>query len=668
MISAIEPDILESLLDGLRPDPVMKVSEFAAKERTLSPVASAEHGPWRNERTPYLVEIMDALSVDAPTQYVTFMAGAQIGKTECGNNWILYVTGQAPGPMLSVLPTVEMAKDNSKTRIDPLYEDSRIVQERGLVKAAKSRDSGNTVQMKEFPGGFLCMTGANSPATLRSKPIRYLNLDEVDGYPGDVGGEGDPCELAEVRTRTFLSKRKILKTSTPTNEITSRIERSYLEGTQETYHVPCPHCGHFQRLVWEQIKWTDDDPTTTRYACIECGVLIQNHEKNKMLRGGKWIAANPDAGPRHRSFHISSLYSPVGWFSWEDCVRLFLKAKAAGQETLRVFVNTVLGETWKDKGEVPKWEALFNRKRRYNTGTIPMAAAMLTAGFDVQKDRIEGEIVAWGEPRRSWSVDYVIIEGDPEKDEVWEELGALLEREFKHESGAPMRIERMCVDSGYLSTPVYRFARKFKGRVLATKGQDNYTHILGQPKALDLTANKRTRKKIRRGVYLYPVGVSKAKMELYASLRAEEPTRPDGISADVVPGSAAFPAEAFEEYPPEWCEFPDYYSESWFQMLCSEQLVKRVRRAASGRQISGVQFQWEKLQERNEALDCRVLARAAACELRIDTLEPEDWKERRDGLLELAADLEGRLKKPKKKRSDEGEGFMKGCPDLRLNN
>jgi phage terminase large subunit GpA-like protein len=664
MIATIERGTLQRLLEGLRPDSVLSVSEFAEAERVLSSTASAEHGPWRNRRTPYLVAIMDSLSVDSPTQFVTFMAGAQVGKTECGNNWIHYVIAHAPGPMLSVLPTVEMAKDNSKTRIDPLIENSRIIQERGLVQPAKARDANNTVLMKGFPGGFLCMTGANSPATLRSKPIKYLNLDEADGYPGDVGGEGDPCELAEARTRTFLNSRKILKTSTPTDELTSRIEPSYLDGTQETYRVPCPECGERQALIWSQVKWTDDDPTTARYACIGCGVLLENYQKKTMLRDGEWVAANPEAGPRHRSFHLSSLYSPAGWFAWEDCVRLFLKARAGGQDLLRVFVNTVLGETWKDKGEVPEWKGLYNRRRRYDLGTVPLAGAMLTAGCDIQGDRLEIEVVAYGEPRRSWSVDYIVLQGDPTKGEVWEDLAKLLERDFDHECGATMRIERMGLDTGYQSSDAYRFGRRFRKTVLCMKGQDNYTHLIGQAKLIDLTARGKTRKKIRSAVDLYPLGSSKGKQDLYAALRAEEPERPAGIGADVVPGSAGYPEELMGEFPPEWCEFPDFYEPHWFKMLCSEKLVRHSPRAASGRRRSAVKLQWEKLQERNEALDCRVMARAAASALRLDTMGPSDWQKRREALLSQVRDREAGVTKAPKRKPKQSKGLMDQCPDI----
>src|SRR5580700_9763032 len=224
--------------EGALPDPLLTVSEWADSYRTLSQRASAEPGPWRTDRTPYLREIMDCLSPSSVVETVVLMKGAQIGGTECGNNWIGYVVHQAPGPMLSVQPTVEMAKRNSKQRIDPLIEESAVLRE--LVSDPRSRDSGNTMLAKEFPGGILVMTGANSAVGLRSMAARYLFLDEVDAYPGDVDGEGDPVQLATARARTF-SRRKILLTSTPTIADRSKIEAVMLESDQRRFFIPCTH-------------------------------------------------------------------------------------------------------------------------------------------------------------------------------------------------------------------------------------------------------------------------------------------------------------------------------------------------------------------------------------------------------------------------------------------
>src|SRR5438552_7394144 len=210
---------------GVAPEPLLNVSAWADQHRFLSSTAAAEPGRWRTARTPCLREIMDCPSPSHPAERVVVMAGAQIGKTECGNNWIGYVIHRSPGPMLMVQPTVEVAKRVSKQRLAPMIESTPVL--RARVAEARSRDSGNTVQVKEFEGGLLIITGANSGAGLRSMPIRFLFMDEVDEYPGDVDGQGDPIALAEKRTSTF-ARRKIFLTSTPTIKGLSRIDREYL--------------------------------------------------------------------------------------------------------------------------------------------------------------------------------------------------------------------------------------------------------------------------------------------------------------------------------------------------------------------------------------------------------------------------------------------------------
>ena len=280
---------------GARPDPMLTISQWADKYRALSQRASAEPGPWRTERTPYLREIMDCLSPSSPIERTVFMKGAQIGGTECGNNWIGYVIHQAPGPMMAVQPTVEMAKRNSKQRIDPLIEESEVL--RALVSDPRSRDSGNTVLSKEFPGGVLVMTGANSAVGLRSMAARYLFLDEVDGYPGDVEGEGDPVNLATARTRTF-ARRKIFMCSTPKITGMSRIEAAFEESDKRWYWVPCPVCREFQTLKFAQVRWPKGEPGKAVYVCEHCGQEIQNHQKQSMLARGEWCRGR--SGCRHR--------------------------------------------------------------------------------------------------------------------------------------------------------------------------------------------------------------------------------------------------------------------------------------------------------------------------------------------------------------------------------
>ena len=444
----------EAFRAGLRPDPLLTVSEWADRYRRLSGKAAAEPGPWRTERTPYLREIMDCLSPSSPVERTVLMSGSQIGKTECGNNWVGYMIHKSPGPMMVVQPTVEMAKRNSKQRIDPLIEESDVL--RQLVKSPRSRDSGNTVLSKEFPGGVLVMTGANSAVGLRSMAVRYLFLDEVDAYPGDVDGEGDPINLAFARTRTF-SRRKVFMCSTPLITGLSRIEAAFGESDQRRYWVPCPHCGEFQVLKFERLRWPKGEPQKVAYHCIACEQAIFNHHKNEMLGRGEW-RPEADGDGRTRGYHLSSLYSPVGWYSWDRAADDWEKAQK-DVERLKSFVNLVLGESWQERGDAPDWQPLYDRREDYPVGTVPQGGLFFTAGADVHPNRIEVEVVAWGRGKESWSVDYRVFMGDTARAEVWRQLDALLDEEFPHASGLRLPIRVLCVDSGFNPRITYDWVR-----------------------------------------------------------------------------------------------------------------------------------------------------------------------------------------------------------------
>ena len=588
---------------GARPDPLLTISQWADRYRWLSQRASAEHGRWRTERTPYLREIMDCLSPMSLIERTVFMKGAQIGGTECGNNWMGYIIHQAPGPMMSVQPTVEMAKRNSKQRIDPLIEESEVL--RKLVRDPRSRDSGNTVLSKDFPGGVLVMTGANSAVGLRSMAARYLFLDEVDAYPGDVEGEGDPITLAMARTRTF-ARRKVFLVSTPKITGMSRIESAYEESDQRKYWVPCPTCREFQILKFAQLRWPKGDPQSAVYVCEHCGQEIRNHQKHSMLARGEWRAGAKGDG-RTAGFHISSLYSPVGWFSWGDAAKQFEQAQK-NPALLQVFVNTVLGETWTLLGEAPEWQKLYDRREEYKVGLVPRGGLFLTAGADVQKDRIEVEIAAWGRGKESWSVDYRVFEGDTSRAAVWEKLTGLLNESFTTESGLELPIMQLAVDSGFATIEVYQWARRQGGRVLVIKGDSRTPSLIGSASPVEVGPMGA---KLKRGVRVWPVNSGMAKEELYRWLRQDRPT-----DEDVAKGIP---------FPSGYCHFPRY-SEEYFKQITAEQLVTKI--------VKGYRrHEWQKMRERNEALDCRVYARAAAGRVGIDRFQEKHWTdlERRVG-------------------------------------
>ena len=470
---------------------------------------------------------------------------------------------------------------------------------KGVISDRRSKDASNTTLMKEFQGGVLVLTGANSAIGLRSMPVRYIFLDEIDAYKGDVEGEGDPVNLAIKRTSTF-NRRKIFMVSTPTIQGVSRIEYEYEQSDQRHYMVPCPYCNKRQSLKWKQIHFENDDPATATYVCEHCGAIIEEHLKTWMLENGIWEKSNPKSNVA--GFHLSSLYSPVGWFSWADAVKQFLDAKNK-DNLLKVWVNTVLGETWLEKGEAPEWQILFDKREDYQQEIVPSGGLFLTAGADVQKDRIECEVVAWGRNKESWSVGYFIINGDTAREEVWNELSEFSKRYFEHSSGVMLPISRFAIDSGFATQQVYNWVRKQPiNFAMAIKGTDSGVTPLGLPTRVDLNING---KRLRRGAKVWSVGTSILKSELYQFLRLTQ--------------------NEDESYPAGYCHFPKYDSE-YFKQLTAEQLVTKMVRGYQKRE-------WQKTRERNEALDCRVYARAASISFGIEQFTETKWRNLEKALI-----------------------------------
>jgi len=610
-------DILRAWCRGVRPDPDLTVSGWADAHRWLSSRASAEPGRYRTARTPYLRAIMDALSPGHPAQRISFMKAAQVGATEAGNNWIGFVIHHAPGPMLAVLPTVEMAKRSSRGRIDPLIEDSAALKER--VRPARSRDAGNSMLSKEFPGGILVLTGANSATGLRSMPARYVFLDEVDAYPASADEEGDPVTLAEARTTTFAHRRKVFMVSTPTIRGLSRIEREFEASDQRRYFVPCPHCGAMQWLQFEHLRWAKDQPETAAYHCEGCARPIAEHHKTAMLERGEWRATAVPTDPTAIGFHLSALYSPIGWKSWAQIARDWLAAQGS-DEMLRAARNTLLGETWVESGEAPDWQRLADRRETY-PAQIPEQGLFLTAGADVQKDRIEIDVWAWGRGLESWLVDHIVIPGGPDDPACWEALTALLGRTWVHEKGAVMTLAKLAIDTGYESAAVHAWARQQgTAQVAPVKGLEGFNRAtpVSGPTFVDATVNGR---KLKRGARLWSVATATFKAETYRYLRLERPS--DEARAR---GSA---------HAAGTIHLPDWADSEWLKQLVAEQLVTIRNKRGYARQ------EWQKMRERNEALDTRIYARAAAWILGADRFDARMWQslEKQAG-VESKADAE----------------------------
>jgi len=560
--------------DGLRPDVQLTVSEWADRYRMLSSKASAEPGPWRTSRTPYLKEPMDCLSSSSTVQRIVLMFAAQTGKTELGSNFLGYTVDWAPGPMLCVQPTVEMAKRLSKQRLESMIQETPRLMEK--IAPARSRDSGNTMFSKEFPGGMMLLTGANSATGLRSAPCRYIFADEIDAFPADVDGEGDPVSLAEKRATTF-ARRKILLTSTPTVKDHSRIEAEYLRSDQRRFFVPCPKCGEMQWLKWAQMKWEDGDPQSARYECEHCGERFEELHKPSMLRRGEWRATAPGDG-RTAGFHLSGLYSPLGWFSWADMVEEFLRAKADAP-ALKTWLNTRAAETWEeDYASKVSADGLRERCESYQHGVMPEGSVALTAGIDVQDNRLAISVWAWGRDEEGWLIYHQEIYGDPSRADLWKQVDEAVLREWEHASGAKLRPDVVAIDSGgHFTAEVYQFAReRARQGVIAIKGASQRNKaVIGKGTKVDINAKGRT---MKRGAVVYSVGTDTAKTTLFARLKHNEPGE----------GYLHFPMEATEEY---------------FQQLTAEKQVMRYNR--NGMPLR----EWvKKANARNEALDTLVYA------------------------------------------------------------
>lgn len=565
------------------PPPTLTVSQWADEYRVLSAESSGEPGQWRTSRAEYQRGIMDALS-DPLVEQVTVMSSAQIGKTEFVNNAIGYYVHQDPSPILLVQPTVEAAKKWSKTRLAPMIRDTPVLFER--VADDKSRDSSNTIQEKTFPGGLLLIVGSNAPAGLASQPIRIVLCDEVDRFEQSAGTEGDPVDLAFKRTTTFTGRRKHVLISTPGIKGDSRIEKAWLDSDQRHFFVPCPHCGTMQALVWRdetgyRVIWETDEEgnaklETCAYVCIDCGAMITDSHKPAMLRAGEWRASKPEVKD-HAGFHINELYSP--WRRFSDVAKDFIKAKRNGIRTLQVWINTALGEPFDPReGGGLMAKGLMARREVYPTD-VPQGVILLTAGVDMQDDRIEVSVWGWGQGMEAWLVAHQVIVGNPATPAPWIALDTILTREWKHQNGSSLRIVSAAIDhGGHYGKHVISFCKPRTARgVFAIKGA---SRPQGKPV-------KRSKTKTA----LWLVDTNGLKDTIYAQLR-------------------------IDQMGPSYVHFPATVGEVYFDQLLSE---KPVRRRSGGVDVRI--YETLTKDTRNEALDCFVYAMAALERLGIKEIE-----------------------------------------------
>lgn len=554
--------VVQRTLDAVKPPPDLSISEWADQYRVLSSEASSEYGAWNTSRAEYQRGIMDAIS-DDNIEEVTIMSCAQVGKTEMILNLIGYHVAQDPAPMLVVQPTLEMAQTFSKDRLAPMVRDCPTLADK--IKDPRARDSGNSILKKQFAGGHITMCGANSPSSLASRPVRLVLCDEVDRFPNSAGTEGDPIDLAKRRATTFTN-RKIVMVSTPTVKDASRIEAAFEETDKREYHVPCKDCGEEQVLRWSNVKWDKDAPETAAYICEHCGSVWDDAARFRAIRRGRWVATNPSVGKA--GFRLSGLCSP--WTPIESAVREFLEAKKL-PETLRVWVNTYLGETFAESGERVQEHDIAERREDWGE-KVPNGVVMVTAGIDVQDDRLEVEVLGIGRDEETWSLDYKVLYGDPAAPQLWSDLDALMATTYEREDSFELIIQSGAIDTGgHFTQAVYKYCKpRYGRRIFAIKG------VGGEGKPLVGRPSTNNNMKCK----LFPIGVDTAKEIVYSRLRIQET------------GAG-------------YCHFPIDRDDEYFRMLTAEEIVTRFHKGFRKRE-------WRKTRARNEALDCRVYAIAAS--------------------------------------------------------
>ena len=571
-MKASTSELLTRVFLTLQPPPDMTLSEWADEKRVLSKKTSAEPGKWKTDKAPYQREIMNAIS-DVSVPKVVVMSAAQIGKTDGFIlNPIGYHMDYDPAPIMVMQPNLQMGESFSKDRLTPMLRDTPTLRDK---VNEKTRNSGNTILHKEFPGGYITIVGANSPSGLRSRPMRILLADEIDGYPATAGKDGDPLVLASKRLTTFWNKKEVY-ISTPTIKGISRIEIEFENSTQEIWNVPCPHCKKYQELEWVQVIFDKNNLSEINYICKHCGVLDNETIWKEQFTKGKFIARYPER--KVRGFFLNSLASL--FVEWKEIVEKFLVAneekKKGNIELLKAWTNTEMGQTWEEEGQDIEWETLYKRRKKYNC-EIPKDVLVLTAGVDTQDDRFEIEVVGWGLERECWGIKYQIIYGNMKQEQVWKDLKAFLTQTFTRQDGAKLKIARTCIDAGgHYFNEVCAFCKPLFPLILPIRGRGGF----------DVPYIPRPTKNNRANTPMWTLGVDTGKALIYQALAVEE----EGAN---------------------YCHFPREkeagYTEDYFQGLTSERMVMTYKKGKA-------QYIWKPRPggtRRNEPFDCRNYAQAA---------------------------------------------------------
>lgn len=459
------PAYIKKSLRHLKPPENLTVSEWAEKYRILDSKTSAIPGKWSNDITPYLVEIMDEFN-NPQTEEIIFVKPTQVGGTEALQNMLGYVVMQDPNPAMIVYPKDDLAESVSENRVQPMMTISKELRKRF------NKMGSNRLEL-QFDGMYLSLTGANSPASLSSKAVRYLFMDEVDKYPGASKKEADPVKLAKERTKTF-SNRKIFITSTPT------VKNGHIWRAKESadvlkhYKLPCAHCGDFIELKFQQIKWPKEEGMSdgdraefANYVCQECGSIITDQHKMQMLKFGRWeIVQQKTQFPRKVAYWMNTLYSPFVTFA--EIAKEFMATKN-DPEAFQNFVNSWLGEAWEDTKLKTNSDTVRERQTEIPEFVVPDWAAFLTAGVDVQETSLYYTIRAWGDYMTSQLVARAQVSS-------FIDIENIMNAEFQKENGEKVLVMAAGIDSGDQTDDVYDFCARNSEWAIPVKGVGDGLH------------------------------------------------------------------------------------------------------------------------------------------------------------------------------------------------
>ena len=571
-LSDQQKDIIGYMQDILKPKPFLTGSEWMDKYFYLSPESSAKPGKWKTH--PWQKEIIDCMT-DFESKIVGVQKPTRVGFTKMGNGVKAYFIHQQPCVILDYQPTDDEAKGYAEDEFEPMIRDNPMIAKLIETPSVRGRQKREKTIKKRYPNGFIEMLGAESDRNLNRRTARVAMGDEVDTWKKEAGKAGDTVTQMMRRTSDFVYRKNIIggkpigaeyDDEKEIDDGVSVVNYWYQQGDMRLRHLPCPHCDHLQLFEFEDFVWEKDQgdegntikhyPDTVHFVCEQCEEKIYDHHKKEMDEKGEWIAQKPFHGIA--TFRLWAMLSDSPNVTWPDIVKEFLKATKS-KAKYKSFLNEVLARTWEEEFE--KVEIDGNDRLEEYKAQIPNGVLVLSSGVDVQKNRLELELVGWGANEESWSITYKIFAGDTSKPDVWKDLDEFLLKTFEHEDGSRMRIYTTAIDTGYRATKVYEFCKtRYNRRVFAVKGSKTITS--------PLVPRVATKTKKTKGALLYLVGVNEGKNIISSHV----------MTVEVGPGYMHFPNDRI-------------YNDEYFKQLTSEKKLK-----------SGA---WVKMRSRNEAFDVR---------------------------------------------------------------